>query len=105
MVYVHHPCTWSPGEGKEEDVDADENDKTIIRSLGRAVAGPDNGDNKFADCHGYCSIDQKWSSSKLLDGIEGERRAGGVDDGSDHRDKERVLYVDLLEKGGVLNVC
>jgi len=52
------PGGRTPRAGKEEHIEADEDNQTVIRGFGIRIHGPDGGNDKFAHRHCQGTIDQ-----------------------------------------------
>jgi hypothetical protein len=94
-----NPRGWTPGRGKEEDVDAREDDQAGARGLGALSGSANDSDDELADEHTEGAVDQESATAELLNGPEGDGRGANVDGSGDHGNQERVLQTDGLEEG------
>lgn len=99
-----NPGTGAPSGGEEEDVDGDKGDLGIDGRdvVGNAVSSgvemglvetnrhTDDTDEELANEHTKGTPDQKWATTKLLNGVEGERGRTDVDTIEDQGDQEGV---------------
>lgn len=97
-----NPCGRTPGRGKEEDVDAREDDEARGRRLATLVDGANDGDDELADEHTDSTVDEEHTAAELLDGPEGEGCRANVDGSRDHGDGESVVKPNSLEEGGAV---
>ena len=98
----YHPRGWTPCRSKEEDVKAHKNDENVVASLRVGVHGPYRRNSELADRHAYGAVYEKRPPAIPLDSIEAHWRGANIDHCCDHRDEERVLHADGLEKGCVV---
>lgn len=94
------PGGRTPGRGEEEDVDTGEQDKNDLRCARASIGSTSDTNDPLADTHANGTIDQERTTTKALNGPEGQRSRADVDDGSDHRDEEGILDTDGLEESG-----
>ena len=64
--------------------------------------GTDDGDDVLEDSHGNGAVDEEGTTTKLLNGVEGDRGGANIDNGGDHRDQKWIAQSNLLEEGGVV---
>lgn len=96
------PSGRTPGGSERGEVDAGEGDQAAAGSVGAGVGSTDNGNDELTHQHDGGTVDEERTTTKLLDGVEGERSGGDVDDIGDDGDEEGVLDADLLEEGGAV---
>lgn len=93
------PSDWAPRAGEEEDVNADECNKSL---LGRLVVdagnGTRDGDNELADSHTDGTEEQEVAATPLLDEVEAREGGSDVDSRCDHADSEGVAETGVLEE-------
>jgi len=99
------PGGWTPGGGKEGDVDADEGDHGLDSGLvvlaWSASSDTDDTDDELGDDHASGTEDQNATTAETLNDPEGQWGAADVDEGGDERDQERVVdRAEGLEEDG-----
>lgn len=84
------PSSWTPGGGKEEDVDTDQGDLSSYDIGVGTVGDTDDGANELADQHTKGTPNKERSSTESLNGPEGDWGGADVDEGGDQGNEEWV---------------
>lgn len=103
------PGTWAPSRCKEEDEDGDESnlgvDSRDVVGTGQRVTAvrvgnvvgvveadchTNDGDEELADQHAESTPNEEWTTTELLDRVEGDGCGAHVDQSEDQRDQEGV---------------
>lgn len=92
------PCTRSPRAGKEEDVDADERDESLLGGLVGDRHETDSSNDKLTNGHTDGSEEQELSSTPLLDQVQTREGGGDIDARSDQTDGETITDSRILEE-------
>lgn len=97
------PGDWAPGAGKEEDVDADECDQSLLGShVLNTSDSTGNSDDELADSHTDGTEEEEVAATPLLDKVETGKGGADVDARSNHSDNKGVLDTRVLEEGSTI---
>lgn len=91
------PCDGTPGDGKEENVEADEGDENLVGNSGEN-GNTDNGNDEFANTHSDGSQEKQAATTHLLNEVKTGQSGGDVDQIGDETDDERIPDTRVLEE-------
>lgn len=86
----NNPRAWTPGAGKEKDVDADERDHSADSVAILSVGDANNGDDELANNHSEGTPQKERTATNTFDGPKCDWGREHVDNSGNHADEEGV---------------